>query len=57
MMAGVRELTATDRALLFFFERIKAAGPLSAYTMAAFRVRRRFFAGLGGWYGFGERGM
>lgn len=57
MMTGVRELTATDRGLLFFFERIEAAGPLSAYIMAAFRVRRRFVAGLGGWYGFGEGGM
>jgi hypothetical protein len=58
MMAGVRELTATERGLLFFFERIKAAEPLSTYIMMAFSVQgRRFFAGHGGWYGFGEGGM
>jgi hypothetical protein len=39
MMTGVRELTATERGLLDFFERMKAAGPLT---------------GDGGWYGFGE---
>jgi hypothetical protein len=54
MMTGVRELTATERGLLDFFERMKAAGPLSTYIIAAFRVRRRFFTGDGGWYGFGE---